>query len=167
MKRLILFTWMGVCVIFAEPQKGEPPFMITSLMSTQPPDWHFTGKDDSNHILKCFKLHFKVVDPSVTSLKEARIYLYNQNKELVHTLATIEAKGDQMLGIPNVITTLAGLNKLTPNKVYSLIYTYDATIIKWNYAIAVIGVDRQFVAKIQPMTDLNGFDFKEKSLLIK
>ncbi|MDD2709017.1 MAG: hypothetical protein PHV34_13610 [Verrucomicrobiae bacterium] len=142
------------------------PLTITLFQQANAANWFYTSKGRTSAV-KLFKVQFKVLDDSLTEFEVARVYLYNDKKELIHTLAEPEgsenAKG--MQGIPNIISMPKNLRK---NTGYHLLFAYPGDQIKWKYAVAVLGTDQAVVADAIPhMSKAHDFEFKEKPLLVK
>lgn len=145
----------------AAPTPKKPTFDITSCKenSYPAPEGFYWPKDK-----KMFKLTFKMLDDSVSSLDRAAIYLYNDKKELVDTLVNVDEARHLASSTPNIITKLDELKK----KTYNLIFPFEANILKYKYMIAVIATKEAVSIATNP-TNLNvaEFDFKEKALIVK
>ena len=149
--------------------KGDAPVKITTFMNSQIPE-PFVDAKGQRIVMKYFRVQFKVTDPAVTSLDKAVVYLFNQKKELVGSLADVNPQAkisgtnikENVLNYPNMLSQLTGLEK---NRNYNLIFMYTMNEIQFKYAVAVIGTKDKVVgdtipgsAKIEEFT----FDGKDK-----
>lgn len=146
------------------PETGpEAPFTISTIQDFSGAGGWYVQEKGKRIELKGFRIAFKVKNDSVTSLDTARVYLYDSKKVLMQALDNYSSAEKTMAGVPNMITSLKGLQK---NKVYNLLFPYPKNT-RWKYAVAIIGNSQQIVAETLPSSaKIADFDFKEKPLVV-
>jgi hypothetical protein len=134
-----------------------PPFQITLLEDKKSTAVIY---ENSNKDVSIFRVQFKILNDSVKNLDVAKVYFYNDKRELIDTLTNF---GTQFLGASNTLKDLHGLDK---NKLYNLEFTYQKGTVKWKYLVAVIGTKEQVVGRTLPSSEKPAnFDFPEKDKL--
>jgi len=154
--------------------RAEAPAKITTFMTSQVSGITVVDEKGAATKLKYFRIQFKILDPAVTSLDTAAVYLFNQKKELVGSLTQFnqqvqyvgsETKENLMSSYPNMPGTLTGLEK---NKNYNLVFTYRHNEIQFKYAVGVIGTKDRVVADTIPgSAKLDDFAFDGKDKLVQ
>ena len=152
--------------------KGDAPVKITTFMNSQIPE-PFVDAKGQRIVMKYFRVQFKVTDPAVTSLDKAVVYLFNQKKELVGSLADVDPQAkisgtnikENVLNYPNMLSQLTGLEK---NRNYNLIFMYTMNEIQFKYAVAVIGTKDKVVGDTIPgSSKIEEFTFDGKDKLVQ
>lgn len=149
--------------------KGEVPLKITGFMTSQVPGMEIVD-DKGSHKARYFRAQFKILDPAVTALETATVYLFSQKKEAIASFTEFNKQAtilgtnykENVFNFPNMPQTLTGLEK---NKTYNLVYVFKQNEVQYKYAIIVIGTKDKVVADIIPgsakIADFV-FDGKEK-----
>jgi hypothetical protein len=120
------------------------------------------GPGDKDSSIKCIKAQFRILDPTISSLDISKVYIFNQNKELIQT---IEPSPQQLLSGTNFISSLRDLKT---NKTYFMIFPFAMDETKFKYAIVVLGNKDKVVASGFPSSSKpEEFDFAEKEKLLK
>jgi hypothetical protein len=153
--------------------RGNAPLKITTVQNSQVPQQFTEANTGKRIIFKFFRVQFKIMDPTVTSLDSAAVYLYNQKKELAGSLTdynpAVKLSGSEerqsVLNYPNMLSVLTGLEK---NRSYSLIFMYQHNTVQFKYAVAVLTAKDKVVAEAYPgSARLEDFQFDGKDKLVQ
>ena len=151
----------------APPKNLKPLVHISSFSETQATGWHYHSERTMiGDPVKIFRIQFRITDDSVTALDTGKIYFFDNDKALIHTIEIETGASRQtLMNTPNLISSLSGLKK---GKSYNIVVPYNPAQIKWRTAIVVMGAKEQFTAKTSPASaKIKDFEFKEKDRTIE
>jgi hypothetical protein len=142
--------------------EGKARFQITGLEDKRSIPVVFTGNNGGNFKQAAlFRVQFKILDPTINKLDFAKIYFFNDQKELVDTM--VPSWSSYM----RQNYTLRNLKELEINRPYSVEFVYPKGDLKWKYMIAVIGNKDEVASYIKPQGEkASNFDFPEKGKLV-
>ena len=161
--RLFILTFSLILAFstFARAE-GKAKFQITLLEDKRGSNIVTSGSNGNWKQAGMFRLQFKILDESITKLDFAKIYFYNDKRELVDTLMP---SNTSFLRQNNTISNLKNLDK---NKLYNMEFIYTKGDLKWKYLIAILGDKNAVVAYVKPSGEkASAFDFPEKAQLIE
>jgi hypothetical protein len=160
MKSFLTTLALTLSLITFANAAGKAPFQIVTVDEKRGTNAIWAG---SRQQISVFRIQFRINEDNVKSLDLAKIYFFNDKKELVDTLTNFAVP---VLNQGNVITNLSNLDK---NKLYTLEFAFTkGEVNKTRYMLAVIGTKDQVVAKITPSSEkASSLEFPEKAKLVE
>lgn len=140
---------------------GKPRFQITILEDKRSTNVVTSGGNGNWKQTGMFRMQFKILDASINKLDFAKIYFFNEQKELVDTLLP---SGTSFM---RQNYTIKNLKDLEMNKPYNMEFIYTKGDIKWKYIVAVLGTKDEVVSYVKPAGEkASNFEFPEKEKLV-
>jgi hypothetical protein len=160
MKTFLTTLALTLSLITFANAAGKAPFQIVLVDEKRGTNAIWAG---SNKQISVYRLQFRITEDNVKSLDIAKIYFFNDKKELVDTLTNFAVP---ILNGSNTITNLKDLDK---NKLYTLEFAFTkGEVQKTRYILAVLGTKDQVVARITPSSEKPAnFEFPEKAKLVE